>query len=44
MPAAPTTERQRKSKNMDIPAVAGEEKQRLYERLYVAAEDLGLAR
>ena len=29
---------------MDIPAVATEEKQRLYERLYVAAEDLGLAR
>jgi hypothetical protein len=29
---------------MDIPAVAGEEKQKLYERLYVADEDLGLAR
>lgn len=29
---------------MDIPNAASEQKQRLYERLYVAAEDLGLAR
>lgn len=29
---------------MDIPNAAGEQKQRLYERLYVAAEDLGHAR
>ncbi|MGE8482997.1 MAG: hypothetical protein ACN6Q5_10455 [Pseudomonas sp.] len=29
---------------MSIPEAAGEERQRLYERLFVAAEDLGLAR